>query len=245
MGRAHEVRAASMAKTALMKSKKYSKWGKEILEAAKAGVPDPEMNQVLKKTIERAKKDQCPADVIKRAIEKAKGINSGAMKETTYEGMGNGNVAVIVECLTDNVNRTVSAVRAAFTKTGGNFGASASFMFNRQAKFVFNGLGEDAAMEALMEAGCDFQDMSTDEDGYVTIVAAPENFTAIRDALLNAKADLEFDTDEVNLFPTNLVDLDDETKGKFNHMLEMLAECEDVQAVHHNANIEEEIEDEE
>ena len=117
MGRAHEVRAASMAKTALMKSKKYSKWGKEILEAAKAGVPDPEMNQVLKKTIERAKKDQCPADVIKRAIEKAKGINSGAMKETTYEGMGNGNVAVIVECLTDNVNRTVSAVRAAFTKT--------------------------------------------------------------------------------------------------------------------------------
>ena len=241
MGRAHEVRAASMAKTALMKSKKYSKWGKEILEAAKAGVPDPEMNQVLKKTIERAKKDQCPADVIKRAIEKAKGINSGAMKETTYEGMGNGNVAVIVECLTDNVNRTVSAVRAAFTKTGGNFGASASFMFNRQAKFVFNGLGEDAAMEALMEAGCDFQDMSTDEDGYVTIVAAPENFTAI----LNAKADLEFDTDEVSLFPTTLVDLDDETKGKFNHMLEMLAECEDVQAVHHNANIEEEIEDEE
>lgn len=100
-------------------------------------------------------------------------------------------------------------------------------------------------MEALMEAGCDFQDMSTDEDGYVTIVAAPENFTAIRDALLNAKADLEFDTDEVNLFPTTLVDLDDETKGKFNHMLEMLAECEDVQAVHHNANIEEEIEDEE
>ena len=96
-----------------------------------------------------------------------------------------------------------------------------------------------------MEAGCDFQDMSTDEDGYVTIVAAPENFTAIRDALLNAKADLEFDTDEVNLFPTTLVDLDDETKGKFNHMLEMLAECEDVQAVHHKANIEEEIEDEE
>lgn len=239
MGRAHEVRAASMAKTALMKSKKYSKWGKEILEAAKSGVPDPEMNQVLKKTIERAKKDQCPADVIKRAIEKAKGVTSGAMKEINYEGMGNGNVAVIVECLTDNVNRTVSFVRSAFTKTGGNFGAAAGFMFSRQAKFVFEGLTEDEAMEALMEAGCDFTDMSTDEDNFVTIVAEPENFSAIREALVNAKEDIEFETDEVNLFPNSLVDLDEETKAKFEHMLEMLAECEDVQQVHHNANIEE------
>ncbi len=239
MGRAHEVRAASMAKTALMKSKKYSKWGKEILEAAKSGVPDPDMNQTLKKTIERAKKDQCPADVIKRAIEKAKGINSGAMKETTYEGMGNGNVAVIVECLTDNVNRTVSLVRTAFTKTGGNFGASASFMFERQAKFVFDGLSEDEAMEALLNAGCDFIDMSSDEDGYVTIVAAPENFTQIREALVSVKEDLEFETDEVNLFPTSLVDLDEDSKTKFDHMLQMLGEIDDVQAVHHNANIQE------
>ena len=245
MGRAHEVRAASMAKTALMKSKKYSKWGKEILEAAKSGVPDPDMNQILKKTIERAKKDQCPADVIKRAIEKAKGITSGAMKETVYEGMGNGNVAVIVECLTDNVNRTVTNVRSAFTKTGGNFGASSSFMFERQARFVFNGLTEDEAMEALMNAGCDFNDMSSDEDGYVTIIAAPENFTQIRDALVAVKEDLEFETDEVNLFPTSYVDLDEETKPKFEHMLQMLSECEDVQTVHHNAHLDEAEEDEE
>lgn len=244
MGRAHEVRAASMAKTALMKSKKYSKWGKEILEAAKSGVPDPDMNQSLKKAIERAKKDQCPADVIKRAIEKAKGINSGAMKETSYEGMGNGNVAVIVDCLTDNVNRTVSLVRSAFTKTGGNFGASAGFMFERQAKFVFEGVSEDEAMEALMNAGCDFIDMSTDEEGFVTIVAAPENFTSIREALVAVKEDIEFETDEVNLFPTSLVDLDDETMTKFQHMLDILAEIDDVQAVHHNANIVEDIEEE-
>ena len=239
MGRAHEVRAASMAKTALMKSKKYSKWGKEILEAAKSGDPNPEMNQVLKKCIERAKKDQCPADVIKRAIEKAKGLTSGALKETTYEGMGNGNVAVIVECATDNVNRTVTDVRTAFTKTGGNFGASASFMFNRQAKFVFEGLSEDDAMMALMEAGCDFLDMSTDEDGFVTIVAEPENFTAIREALVAANENIEFETDEVNLFPTTYVDLNEEQQEKFQRMLDMLSECDDVQAVHHNANIEE------
>lgn len=237
MGRAHEVRAASMAKTALMKSKKYSKWGKEILEAAKSGDPNPEMNQNLKKTIEKAKKDQCPADVIKRAIEKAKGLSSGAMKETTYEGMGNGNVAVIVECATDNVNRTVTDVRTAFTKTGGNFGASASFMFNRQARFVFEGLSEDDAMMALMEAGCDFEDMSTDEDGFVTIVAAPESFTAIREALVSANPEIEFETDEVNLFPTTYVDLNEEQQEKFQRMLDMLSECDDVQAVHHNANI--------
>ena len=85
MGRAHEVRAASMAKTAAMKSAKYAKWGKEIFQAAKAGVPDPEMNQGLKNTIARAKKDQCPADVIKRAIEKAQGVKSGATKEKVYE----------------------------------------------------------------------------------------------------------------------------------------------------------------
>lgn len=116
MGRAHEVRAASMAKTALMKSKKYAKWGKEIFECAKGGVPDPEMNQALKKIIERAKKDQCPADIIKRAIAKAEGLNSGSMSENVYEGFGSGNANVIVECLTDNVNRTISEVRNCFTK---------------------------------------------------------------------------------------------------------------------------------
>ena len=84
MGRAHEVRAASMAKTAAMKSKKYARWGKEIFQAAKAGVPDPEMNQSLKKVIEKAKKDQCPAEVIKRAIAKAQGVASGASKEKVY-----------------------------------------------------------------------------------------------------------------------------------------------------------------
>jgi YebC/PmpR family DNA-binding regulatory protein len=240
MGRAHEVRAASMAKTALMKSKKYSKWGKEIFEAAKAGVPDPEMNQGLKNVIAKAKKDQCPADVIKRAIQKAEGVTSGAMKETVYEGMGNGNVAVIVECLTDNVNRTVSSVRAAFTKTGGNFGASASFMFNRKAIFEFEGMSEDEAMEALLNEGADVEDIQTNEDGLTVVTAAPENFQSVKDALVKAKEDIEFETSEVTQVPTAKVDLDAETAEKFKRMLDMLGECEDVQNIYHNAVLPEE-----
>lgn len=242
MGRAHEVRAASMAKTAAMKSSKYAKWGKEIFQAAKAGVPDPDMNQGLKRTIERAKKDQCPADVIKRAIAKAQGVASGASKEKVYEGYGSGNVAIIVECLTDNDNRTFTDVRTAFNKTGGTIGTSVGYMFNRKAQFVFEGLTEDDAMMALMDAGCDFEDMSTDEDGFVTIYAQPSDFEGIKEALLAANPDLEFEECSVDLIPTTYVDLDDDHEAKFKRLLAMLRECDDVQEIYHNANI---IEDEE
>ncbi len=240
MGRAHEVRAASMAKTAAMKSSKYAKWGKEIFQAAKAGVPDPDMNQSLKRTIERAKKDQCPADVIKRAIAKAQGVASGASKEKVYEGYGPGNVAVIVECLTDNDNRTFTEVRTAFNKTGGTIGTSVSYMFNRKAQFVFNGLTEDETMEALMASDCDFEDMSTDADGYVTIYAAPQEFEAIKNALLQAKPELEFEECSVDLIPTTYVDLDDDHKEKFTRLLGLLREFDDVSEIYHNANIDEE-----
>ena len=243
MGRAHEVRAASMAKTAAMKSSKYAKWGKEIFQAAKAGVPDPEMNQSLKRTIERAKKDQCPADVIKRAIAKAQGVASGASKEKIYEGCGSGGVAVIVECLTDNDNRTFTEVRTAFNKTGGTLGTSVSYMFNRKAQFVFDGMSEDEAMEALMMAELDFEDMSTDEDGYVTIYAAPADFEGIKNALLAAKPELEFEECSVDLIPSTYVDLDEDHEAKFKRLLALLREYDDVSEIYHNANITEEDEE--
>ncbi|MCR5350424.1 MAG: YebC/PmpR family DNA-binding transcriptional regulator [Acholeplasmatales bacterium] len=244
MGRAHEVRAASMAKTAAMKSSKYAKWGKEIFQAAKAGVPDPEMNQGLKRTIERAKKDQCPADVIKRAIEKAKGVNSGATREKVYEGMGPGNVAVIVECLTDNDNRTFTEVRTAFNKTGGNIGQAVSYLFSRKAQFVFEGMTEDEAMEALMNAEKDFEDLSTDEDGFVQILADPSDFEDIKNALLEAKPELEFETCSVENIPSSYVDLDEDHEAKFRRLLSLLREYDDVSEIYHNANIDED-EDEE
>ncbi|MBQ9449646.1 MAG: YebC/PmpR family DNA-binding transcriptional regulator [Acholeplasmatales bacterium] len=244
MGRAHEVRAASMAKTAAMKSSKYAKWGKEIFSAAKAGVPDPEMNQSLKRVIERAKKDQCPADVIKRAIAKAQGLNSGATKEKSYEGYGPGNVAVIVECLTDNDNRTYTEVRTAFSKTGGTIGTSVGYLFNRKAQFVFEGMSEDEAMEALLEAGCDCEEITTDEDGFVTITAQPSDFDGIKNGLLAAKPELEFETASVDLVPSTYVDLDEDHLAKFKRLLETLREYDDVNEIYHNANLPEEDEEE-
>lgn len=237
MGRAHEVRAASMAKTAAMKSKKYAKWGKEIFQAAKSGVPDPEMNQNLKKVIERAKKDQCTADVIKRAIEKAKGVTSGASKEKTYEGYGPGNVAMIVECTTDNDNRTYTDVRTAFNKTGGTIGTSVGYLFSRKAKFVFADLSEDEAMMALMENDADCEEIKTDEEGNTVILADPKDFESIKTALEAAKADIEFDEASVSLVPSNYVDLDEDHEAKFRRLLDLLSELDDVQDVYHNANI--------
>lgn len=240
MGRAHEVRAASMAKTAAMKSSKYAKWGQEIFSAAKSGVPDPNMNAVLKRVIERAKKEQVPADVIKRAIAKAEGITSGAMSEITYEGFGNGNVSCIVECLTDNVNRTFSDVRSAFTKTGGKIGVSGSVahMFSRKAIFEFEGMTEDEVLEILMLADCDAEDIK-EEDGYITITADPKDYESIRTALEEAKPEIEFDNAGVELIAAQYVDLDEESEGKFKRMLSLLEELDDVQDVHHNANLSE------
>ena len=128
MGRAHEVRAASMAKTAAAKSKLNAKWGRAIYVAAKSGVPDPDLNQTLKKEIERAKKEQVPSDIIKRAIDKAKGGSDENYTEMRYEGFGPGNVLVIVDCMTDNNNRTYTDVRTAFNKWGGKLGVTGCAM---------------------------------------------------------------------------------------------------------------------
>ena len=244
MGRAHEVRAASMAKTAAMKSAKYARWNKEIFAAAKAGVPDPEMNQGLKNVIARAKKDQCPADVIKRAIEKAKGVTSGATKEKVYEGYGPGQVAVIVEFLTDNDNRTYTEARTAFNKTCGTIGTSVSYLFNRKAVFCYEGLSEDETMEALMEAGLDFEELTTDEDGFVNITAAPSDCEAIKEALLAAKPDLEFEQAEVDMVPSTKVDLDEDHLEKFRRFLEILSEYDDFENVYHNANLPDDFDEE-
>ena len=244
MGRAHEVRAASMAKTAAMKSAKYARWNKEIFAAAKAGVPDPEMNQGLKNVIARAKKDQCPADVIKRAIEKAKGVTSGATKEKVYEGYGPGQVAVIVEFLTDNDNRTYTEARTAFNKTGGTIGTSVSYLFNRKAVFSYEGLSEDETMEALMEAGLDFEELTTDEDGFVKITAAPSDCEAIKEALLAVKPELEFEQAEVDMVPSTKVDLDEDHLEKFRRFLEILSEYDDFENIYHNANLPDDFDEE-
>ena len=235
MGRAHEVRAASMAKTAAIKSKQNAKYAKAIYVAAKAGVPDPELNQALKKEIEKAKKEHIPADVIKRAIEKAKGGQGEAYNEVRYEGFGPNNCMVIVDCITDNVNRTYTAVKTAFGKTGFKLGVSGcvAYMFDNLAIFTFKGHTDEEVLEALMMADVEVNDVELDEE-YVTVYAPNTSYTKVREALVEAFGEIDFAEDETTLITQNYCELDAEGLRKFNNFRDMLDDIEDVQELYHN-----------
>lgn len=237
MGRAHEVRAASMAKTAAIKSKLYSRYGKELYIAAKSGVPDPDMNLALKRKIQEAKSNQVPADVIKRAIEKAKGGSDENYTEARYEGFGPGNSTIIVDCLTDNTNRAITDVKTCFNKCHGaklaNSGA-VSYNYESVGLFVFAYEDEDAMLEAMMEAEVDVQDISV-EDGEMTVKTTFQDFGKAQDAIEKVIPDVEFDVCEATLLPTEFVTLDtQEDKEAFDKLLSMLNDCDDVNKIYTN-----------
>ena len=238
MGRAFEVRKVAMAKTAAVKSKLYAKFGREIFLAAKSGSPDPETNQTLKRMIEKAKREQVPADVIKRNIDKAKGGGEDNLSSIRYEGFGPGNSMFIVECLTDNMNRTISEVRNCFTKTGGKIGISGSVVhqFNHQAVFSMKGITEDELLEILVLNDID-ADIESDEE-FVTVYSDANNFNAIRVALNDAKPDLDYDTEQIMWLPIVNTQLDtEEDQEKFDRLMSMLDELDDVQDVYHNVSL--------
>lgn len=236
MGRAHEVRAASMAKTAAAKSKLNNKWSKIIYMAAKAGVPDPDLNQPLKKEIEKAKKEQVTADVIKRAIEKAKGGSAENYSPIRYEAFGPNNSMFIIDCLTDNVNRTYTAVRTAVTRCGFKLGApgSVAHMFTYTAVFSFEGLSDEETLETLLMADCDVTDIEY-EDGVTTVYAPSSEYNKIHVALTDAMPDVEFLIDKTTYLPDNYVTLTDEDDIRhFERLMESLDEIDDVQDVYHS-----------
>lgn len=239
MGRAFEVRKVAMAKSAAVKSKLYAKYGREIYLAAKSGSPDPDTNQTLKRMIEKAKREQVPADVIKRNIDKAKGGGEDNVTQVRYEGFGPGSSQFIVECYTDNVNRTISEVRNCFTKTGGKLGISGSVMhqFTHSAVFSMKGITEDEVLEILVLNDLDVSDIETDEEG-VTIYSEATNFNAIRTAFNEAKPDLEYDTEEIMWLPIMETSLEDsEDMERFERLMNMLNELDDVQDVYHNVSL--------
>lgn len=236
MGRAHEVRAASMAKTAAKKSKLNAKYSVQIFRAAKSGVPDPDLNQILKKEIEKAKKAQIPADVIKKAIDKAKGGSADDYTEVMYEAFGPNNSLFIIECLTDNVNRTYTAIKTIVQKSGCKLGVpgSVQHQFNSSAVFSFEGLTEEEVLELLIMADCEVNDITSDE-GLVTIYAPSSEYAKIRDALSDAKPDMELLEDLVAWVPMMKVTVDDENDLKIvNKLKDNLDENDDVQNVFHN-----------
>lgn len=218
-------------------SKIYAKFGIEIYAAAKSGDPDPHANQKLRFVIERAKTYNVPKHIIDRAIEKAKGSGDETFQELRYEGFGPNGSMVIVDALTNNVNRTASDVRAAFGKNGGNMGVSGAvaYMFDNTALFGFAGEDADEILEYLMDKDIDVRDV-IDEDGQIIVHGEPEDFNAIQDAL-KEKGITEFSIAEMQMIPQNEVTLTGEDLEKFEKMIDVLDELEDVQQIYHNVEL--------
>ncbi len=234
MGRAFEVRKASMMKTGLAKAKVYSRHSKEIYLAAKAG-GDPESNQTLKRCIDKAKKDNVPADVVKRAIDKATSGAGEDYKAKSYEGFGPNGATIIVECLTDNDNRTISEVKNCFTKTNNNLGVSGSVahMYNHLGVVSVKGKSEDEMMEVIIENDIDIHDMEVEGD-VVSIYSQVADFMNMRNAIAAVCSEEEIVEDEITWVAMMDVNLEGEDLESFNKMISMLNECDDVQNIYHN-----------
>lgn len=236
MGRAFQNRKESIAKTAAAKSKVYSKYGREIYVVAKQGGVEPDANLQLRSLIDRAKKDQVPAHVIEKAIDKAKGGAGEDYAPAVYEGFGPGNCMVMVECLTDNNARTYGEVRNCFTKTKSKIGApgSVAHMFDHCAILKFAGDDEDSVLEALMMADVDVTDIEA-EDGHITVFAPHTEWHKAKTALQEAFADLEFEVDEIQYLPQVMTDIAGDDVAMMEKFLDMLNDCDDVQNIYHNA----------
>lgn len=218
-------------------SRIYAKFGTEIYVAAKKGEPDPELNQALKFVIERAKTYNVPRHIIDRAIEKAKGGADEHYDELRYEGFGPNGSMIIVDALTNNVNRTAADVRAAFGKNGGNMGVSGSvtYMFDSTAVFMFDGKSADEVLEILMDADIDVRDIF-EEDESVVVYAEPEQFHAVQQALKDAGI-TEFSVAEITMLPQTEITLSGDAKEKFEKLIDTLEDLDDVQHVYHNVDL--------
>jgi len=216
------------------RGKVFQKLAKEIMVAAKGGSPDPSQNAALRLAVDKAKAQNMPKDNIQKAIEKATGSADGANFESLrYEGYGHGGVAFMVDCLTDNRNRTASQVRSCFTKAGGNLGTdgSVSYMFERRGSIVIpSAYDEDEMMMVSLDAGAlDFEKV---EDNYI-ISTDQNSFTAVRDAL-EAAGVQEFLECELTYVPNMEVELDEEGTEKVMKLVETLEDLDDVQDVYYN-----------
>ncbi|MFG6178501.1 YebC/PmpR family DNA-binding transcriptional regulator [Halomonas sp. THAF12] len=238
MGRAFQNRKESMAKTAAAKTKVYSKYGREIYVCAKQGGVDPNGNLSLRGLIERAKKDQVPSHVIDKALDKASGAGGEDFEPARYEGFGPGNAMVIVECLTDNPNRTIGDVRTCFNKSKGKLGTpgSVSHMFDHCAILAFEGSDEEAVLEGLMEADVDVTDIEN-EDGHITVFAPHTEYAKAKQALIDAFGELDFEVDEIQFLPQATTPVEGDDVAQFEKLLDMLNDVDDVQNVYHSAEL--------
>ncbi len=222
------------------RGKIFTRINRELSVAARAGGSDPDANPRLRLAIEKANAANMPKDTIERTVKKAAGELEGVnYEEIRYEGYAQGGVAVMIECLSDNRNRTVSEVRHAFSKHGGNLGTdgSVSYLFSKIGVLNFApGTSEDEVMEVALEAGAD--DIVTGEDGAIEVLTSPETFSGIKAAM--ESAGIKAANAEITMRASLEVELDVETGQKVLRFLDILEDLDDTQAVYSNADIPEE-----
>ncbi|SDZ16288.1 DNA-binding regulatory protein, YebC/PmpR family [Thermoactinomyces sp. DSM 45891] len=217
-------------------SRVYAKFGREIYVAARQGEPDPQANRALKVVLERAKTYNVPKAIIDRALEKAKGGAEENYVELRYEGFGPNGSMVIVDTLTNNVNRTAADVRAKFNKADGNLGVngSVSYLFDATAVFGIEGKTADEVLELLMEADIEVRDI-LEEEGSVIVYAEPDQFHLVQEACKNVGI-TDFTVAELTMLAQNEITLSEEAQVKFDKLIEALEDLEDVQQVYHNVD---------
>jgi len=225
-----------MAKTQGAKAKLYSRYGKEIYVCAKNGGADTDSNLSLRRLIEKAKKEQVPAHVIEKALEKALGGAGEDYEVARYEGFGPGGCMVIVDCLTDNNNRTYTDVRQCFIKNDAKIGApgAVSHMFDHQAIFAFKHDDDEAVLDALMSADVDVADIEN-EDGIITILTPHTEFNNARTSLLQSFPEIQFEIDEISFLPQTFTLISGEDLEMFDKFMAALDNNDDVQNIYHNA----------
>ena len=223
------------------RGKLFTKLIREITVAAKMGGSDLDANPRLRLAVDKAKGQSMPKDNIERAVKRGAGEMDGDdFFEIRYEGYGPGGTAVMVDCLTDNRNRTVAEVRHAFTKFGGNLGAdgSVNYLFNQVGQLLFpTGIDEDAVMEAAIEAGA--EDVIVDDDGSVEVLTSPTDFEQVRDGM--AAAGMEAEAAQITMRASTSAELGVKEAGSMIKMLEVLEDLDDVQEVYSNADISEDV----
>jgi YebC/PmpR family DNA-binding regulatory protein len=226
-----------MAKTAAIKTSIYSRYSREIYVTAKAGGADPSANLSLRSLIDRAKKDQVPSHVIEKALDKASSGVGEDFQVARYEGFGPGGSMVLVDCLTDNANRTIGDVRPAFTKGKGKIGTpgTVAHMFDHAAIFVFKG-DEDEVLETLLLGDVDVTDVESDE-GMLTVIAPHTEYARARNALTEAYPSIDFEVDEIQFVPKGETVLTGDELEQFEKLLDLLDACEDVQNVYHDVKL--------
>lgn len=238
MGRAFEVRKASIQKNGAARGKVYTTFAKEIYLVCKRGGTDIEANVELKRVVAKAKKQQVPNDIIERAITKAKGAGGEDYKEVIYEGFGPGASTLVIKTLTDNVNRTVGEVRAAFNKVHKSLGVSNSVTYNYDNLSII-GIKSDKEselFEALLDAGIEIHDLEN-EDGLLVVTADAKDSSKVKDVIEKLIPDVELELDEIGMYPKEKIALEGEDREIFDKLYKMLDEIDDVTEIYTNVTM--------